>query len=167
MSNKNDRITITFTRRRLTEILMGLVALFFASGAVATVLKYLWPKTTGKGQVSEVRIASVDEIQTGSAKMFNFNGKAAILLKTPGGFRAYGAVCTHLGCIVKWKIDENIILCPCHLGKFDPNTGKVVAGPPPSRLPTIIIKVKEGSVYALKWKDPAYVKTLSMYAGAA
>lgn len=162
----NDKITITFTRRRLTEILMGIVALFFASGAIASVMKYLWPKSAEKGGASEIRVASVDEIRTGSAKMFNFNGKASILLKTPAGFRAFGAVCTHLGCIAYWKADENIIFCPCHLGKFDPNTGDVVAGPPPSRLPSIVIRVKEGNVYAIKWKDPAYVKTLPMYSGA-
>jgi len=107
------------------------------------------------------------EVPTGSAKKFMFNGKAAVLLHMPAGFRAFGAVCTHLGCVAYWKPDENIIFCPCHIGKFDPNTGAVVSGPPPSPLPVIDIIVKEGAVYALKWKDPAYVKSISFYAGAA
>lgn len=160
-------ITITLTRRKLTEILMGLVALFFASGAVAAILKYLWPAAGEKGASSEVKIASVDEVPTGSAKKFMFNGKASVLLHMPAGFRAFGAVCTHLGCIAYWKPDENIVFCPCHLGKFDPNTGAVISGPPPSPLPAIEIIVKEGAVYALKWKDPDYVKSISFYAGAA
>jgi cytochrome b6-f complex iron-sulfur subunit len=162
-----DKITITITRRKLTEILIGLVALFFASGAVAAILKYLWPQAENKGAASEVKIASVDEIPTGSAKKFMFNGKAAVLLHMPAGFRAFGAVCTHLGCIAYWKPDENLIFCPCHLGRFDPNTGAVISGPPPSPLPAIDITVKEGAVYALKWKDPDYVRTISFYAGAA
>ncbi|NJD53030.1 MAG: Rieske (2Fe-2S) protein [Candidatus Methanoperedens sp.] len=162
----NDKITFTTTRRRLTEILMGLVSLFFASGAIATILKYLWPQTA-KATFSEVKIALVDEVPTGTAKKFMFNGKAAVLLKMPAGFRAFGAVCTHLGCIAYWKPEENDIFCPCHLGRFDPNTGAVISGPPPSPLPAIDIDVKEGAVYALKWNDPDYVRTISFYAGAA
>ncbi len=86
----------------------------------------------------------------------------------PAGFRAFGSVCTHLGCISYWKRKMKIFCSvPCHLGKFDPNTGAVISGPPPSPLPAIDIVVKEGAVYALKWKDPDYVKTISFYAGAA
>ncbi|VVB86421.1 Putative respiratory nitrate reductase subunit Rieske [uncultured archaeon] len=162
-----DKITITVTRRKLTEILIGLVALFFAGGALAAVLDYLWPKTEAKGESVEVKIATVDEVPTGTAKKFSFNGKAAVLLHMPAGFRAFGSVCTHLGCIAYWKPDENVIYCPCHIGKYDPNTGTVISGPPPSPLPSIDIIVKEGSVYALKWKDPNYVKSISFYAGAA
>ena len=161
----NDKITFTINRRKLTEILIGMVTLFFASGTVATILKYLWPRTAN-GSSIEVEIASVDEVPAGTAKKFLFNGKAAVLLKRPAGFRAFGAVCTHLGCIAYWKPDENDIFCPCHLGRFDPDTGDVISGPPPSRLPSIDIVVKNGTVYALKWKDPDYVKSLSMYAGA-
>lgn len=162
-----DKIVFTITRRKLTEILIGLVALFFASGAIASILKYLWPPSAEKGSSSETKIAAVDEVPTGSAKKFMFNGKAAVLLHMPAGFRAFGAVCTHLGCIAYWKPDENLIFCPCHLGKFDPNTGAVISGPPPSPLPVIEIVVKEGAVYALKWKDPDYVRSISFYAGAA
>jgi Rieske Fe-S protein len=162
-----EKITFTITRRKLTEILMGLIALFFAGGALASILKYLWPPTAAKGESVEIKIANVDEVPTGSVRKFMFNGKASILLHMPAGFRAFGSVCTHLGCIAYWKPDENLIFCPCHLGKFDPNTGAVVSGPPPSPLPAIDIVVKEGAIYALKWTDPAYVKTVSFYAGAA
>ncbi|MCE8423308.1 MAG: Rieske (2Fe-2S) protein [Candidatus Methanoperedens sp.] len=163
----DEKITLTITRRKLTEILIGVAAIFFASGSIAAVFKYLWPATGETSASSQVKIASVDEVPTGSTKKFMFNGKASVLLHMPAGFRAFGSVCTHLGCIASWKPDENVLLCPCHLGKFDPNTGSVVSGPPPSPLPAIEVIVKEGAVYALKWKDPAYVKTISFYAGAA
>ncbi|MCZ7356630.1 MAG: Rieske (2Fe-2S) protein [Candidatus Methanoperedens sp.] len=162
-----DKIVITLTRRKVTEILVGLVGLFFAGGAAAALLKYLWPQTEKRGESAEVKIASVDEVPTGTAKKFSFNGKAAVLLHMPAGFRAFGTVCTHLGCIAYWKPDESLIYCPCHIGKYDPNTGAVISGPPPSPLPAIDIVVKEGAVYALNWKDPNYVKSISFYAGAA
>ncbi len=163
----DDKITLTITRRKLTEIIMGLVALLISGGALATILKYLWPETGPKGENAEIKIANVDEIPAGSVKKFMFNGKASVLLHMPAGFRAFGSVCTHLGCIAYWKPEENLIFCPCHLGRFDPNTGAVISGPPPSQLPAIDIVVKEGAVFALKWKDPAYVRTISFYAGAA
>lgn len=166
MGNMTDKITFTITRRKLAEFLIGVVTLFFASSAVAGILKYLWPQTV-QGTSNEVRIASVDEVPTGSDKKFIFNGKAAVLLHMPAGFRAFGAVCTHLGCIAYWKPDENDIFCPCHLGRYDPNTGAVISGPPPSPLPAIDIVEREGAIYAIGWKDPAYVRSISFYAGAA
>lgn len=162
----NDKITITITRRRLIEVLIGLVTLFLTSSVVAAILKYLWPQTQASGGSTEVRIAALEEVPTGSVKTFIFNGKAAMLLHMPAGFRAFGTVCTHLGCIASWKSDESLILCPCHLGKYDPNTGAVLSGPPPSPLPAIDISIKEGAVFALNWKDPNYVKSVSFYAGA-
>lgn len=161
-----DKITLTITRRKLTEILIGLVSLFFTSGIVAVALKYLTPQTA-TATSSEIKIAAVDDVPTGSVKNFVFNGKAAVLLHMPAGFRAFGAVCTHLGCIAYWKPEENDIFCPCHLGRYNPDTGAVISGPPPSPLPAIDIAVREGAVYALKWKDPAYVRSISFYAGAA
>ena len=69
----DDKITLTITRRKFTEILIGLVAVFFASGAIATILKYLWPESASKGASVEVMIANVDEVPTGSVKKFMFN----------------------------------------------------------------------------------------------
>lgn len=161
-----DKITLTISRRKFAELLMGLVVLFQLVGIGTVILKYLWPKTVSGNTGTAVKIATVDEIKVGDAKKFMFNGKASVVLKTPAGFRAFGAVCTHLGCIAYWKLDENIIFCPCHLGKFDPNTGAVLSGPPPSPIPAIDIEVKGGEIFALKWKDPDYVKSISFYAGA-
>jgi len=48
------------------------------------------------------------------------------------GVRAISAICTHLGCVLKWIEDE--FHCPCHGSRFDP-TGRVLSGPAPSPLP--------------------------------
>lgn len=163
----NDKITISIERRNVVKIMIGLVVSFFATGSIAAILKYLWPVTEAKSGESEILIANADDIQIGSPKKFMFHGKASILLKTESGYRAFGAVCTHLGCIAYFKQDENLIFCPCHLGRFDRNTGAVISGPPPSPLPSIDISVKGGNIYAIKWKDPEYVRSISFYAGAA
>jgi len=50
------------------------------------------------------------------------------IVRTPAGFSAVSAVCTHLGCITQWKPEANMIACPCHGSKFQPN-GKKIEGP--------------------------------------
>jgi cytochrome b6-f complex iron-sulfur subunit len=49
------------------------------------------------------------------------------------GFRALSAVCTHLGCITRYRPDERIITCPCHGSRFGLD-GEVLAGPAPRPL---------------------------------
>lgn len=49
------------------------------------------------------------------------------------GFYAVSAICTHLGCITKWNPDANMIACPCHGSKFQPD-GIKIEGPAPSPL---------------------------------
>jgi cytochrome b6-f complex iron-sulfur subunit len=56
------------------------------------------------------------------------------IVRTPDGFYAVSAVCTHLGCVTQWKPEANMIACPCHGSKFEPN-GKKIEGPAPRPLP--------------------------------
>jgi len=64
------------------------------------------------------------------------------------GIVAYSAVCKHLGCIVSnWDSNKQILVCPCHQGRYDPKQqAKVVGGPPPAPVPQLPIKVEEGRV---------------------
>ncbi len=62
------------------------------------------------------------------------------IVRIPVGFYAVSAVCTHLGCITQWKPEANMIACPCHGSKFQPN-GKVIAGPAPRPLPHFSISL--------------------------
>jgi cytochrome b6-f complex iron-sulfur subunit len=56
------------------------------------------------------------------------------IVRTPVGFYAVSAVCTHLGCVTQWKPEANMIACPCHGSKFQPD-GKKIEGPAPRPLP--------------------------------
>ena len=60
------------------------------------------------------------------------------IVRTPAGFYAVSAVCTHLGCVTQWKPEANQIACPCHGSKFQPD-GKKVEGPAPRPLPHFAI----------------------------
>ena len=56
------------------------------------------------------------------------------IVRTPEGFYAVSAVCTHLGCVTQWKPDAEMIACPCHGSKFK-RTGEKIEGPAPKPLP--------------------------------
>jgi Rieske Fe-S protein len=64
-----------------------------------------------------------------------------------GEFLALSAVCTHLGCNVRWRAAESRFACPCHAGYYDP-TGEVISGPPPRPLRQLETRVRDGVLEA-------------------
>src|SRR4051812_15092806 len=64
-----------------------------------------------------------------------------------GSLSAFSAVCTHAGCTVGYQNGQ--IVCPCHGGTFDPTSGAVVGGPPPSGLARRKVLEAGGSIYAV------------------
>jgi thiosulfate dehydrogenase [quinone] large subunit len=64
-----------------------------------------------------------------------------------GSLSAFSAVCTHAGCTVGYQGGQ--IVCPCHGGTFDPSSGAVVSGPPPSGLARRRVVEKGGRIYAV------------------
>jgi Rieske Fe-S protein len=69
------------------------------------------------------------------------------VINTKEGLRAYSAVCTHFACLVKWNLESGQIGCPCHEGYFDPYTGEVISGPPPTPLTSLPVNVIDGQIY--------------------
>jgi Rieske Fe-S protein len=100
----------------------------------------------GEAKAGGGAIASESEVTPGSALAFKDSGNPAVLVHLKNGdFVAYSAVCTHQGCTVKYKGGK--LACPCHGSVFDPANGaEVVAGPAPSPLPEISVKVEGGEV---------------------
>jgi len=86
------------------------------------------------------------EVGVGKAHFFNFHGRPAVVLQLkPGDFSAFSAVCTHLGCIVKWVVEKQEFLCPCHAGRYSAE-GAVLSGPPPKPLESLPVAVEGDQV---------------------
>ncbi len=119
------------TRRKF---LNGLIALFgglFALLALYPVLSFLWPKEKSRSTEESLSVP-LEEIPLDGYKVYSFRGDKVIVIRTEQRVYALSAICTHLGCLVRYR-PEGFIACPCHGGKFD-LSGSVLAGPPPKPL---------------------------------
>lgn len=96
-------------------------------------------------------VCSTSEIPIGEMKSFviNDNHKVPYILIHLGEdkWRCFEQKCTHLSCAVLYKHEINKIVCPCHKGFFDPETGEVLQGPPPRPLPQLSVVIRDGNVY--------------------
>jgi glycine/D-amino acid oxidase-like deaminating enzyme/nitrite reductase/ring-hydroxylating ferredoxin subunit len=78
--------------------------------------------------------ASVRVLRRGEGKILNINGqRAAAYRDEQGTVTARSALCTHMGCEVKWNQAESTWDCPCHGSRFRTD-GSVLAGPAESPL---------------------------------
>ena len=56
-------------------------------------------------------------------------GEPVEVLRTANGIEARSLLCTHMGCQVKWRPEQNEYRCPCHEGRYDAR-GDVIEGMP-------------------------------------
>jgi Rieske Fe-S protein len=99
--------------------------------------------STGGAQGSA--LAAISEIPVGSGKIFT-SEKVVVTQPNSGDFKAFSAVCTHMGCIVA-TISNGTIDCPCHGSQYSISTGAVVGGPAPSPLPAQSINVNGSNIF--------------------
>jgi Rieske Fe-S protein len=89
----------------------------------------------------------VTDIPVGGGMVFT-SEKVVVTQPTKGEFRAFSAVCTHVGCLCN-KVANGTIDCPCHGSEFKITNGAVVTGPAPAPLPPRTISVSDGKIMLL------------------
>jgi Rieske Fe-S protein len=92
-------------------------------------------------------LGAASEVPVGGGKIYSA-AKVVVTQPARGQYKAFSAVCTHVGCIMS-EVANGTIDCPCHGGQFKITNGAVVAGPPPSPLPARPVKVVNGQVVLL------------------
>lgn len=126
-------------RRTFLAIILGGIGVVIAGAFSWPLFRYLSPIDKG-GEDQQVRVPR-SQISVGGSHFFSYQGRPAVLLQpSAGNFIALSAVCTHLGCIVKWVDESQEFLCPCHAGRFS-TAGQVLGGPPPKPLATYGVSV--------------------------
>ena len=138
---------LTHDRREFVADLVLSVAGFVGLGGLATrFLQYLYPVIPPE-QIIEVAAGRRDAIPANGGIVVNLAVGHVALIDAGGELRAFSAVCTHLGCIVKSEpTDHHALYCACHGGMFD-RQGEVVGGPPPRPLPRYPVEVRDGQVF--------------------
>ena len=139
MSDADESRPPTMSRRSFIAA-AGLAACGMATGGAGMVLvDFLKPRVLFEPPTA-FSAGPPDAIAVGSV-VSNVEHRAYVI-RLAEGFRAFSAVCTHLGCITRFQPDRNIIACPCHGSQFN-LAGDVVAGPAPRPLRWLQMSLSE------------------------
>jgi glycine/D-amino acid oxidase-like deaminating enzyme/nitrite reductase/ring-hydroxylating ferredoxin subunit len=88
-----------------------------------------YPYYMVRGRLESPEGDSIDAVKPGEGKILKVNGKRiAVCRDTKGNLNKRSAVCTHMGCIVRWNSAEATWDCPCHGSRFKPD-GSNISGP--------------------------------------
>ena len=104
-------------------------------------------KKKAKPRLTGTVLGAASDIPVGGGAIYTA-AKVVVTQPASGQYKAFSAVCTHVGCIVN-KVTNGTIDCPCHGSEFKITNGAVVTGPAPSPLPAKQIKVVDGQVVLL------------------
>ncbi|HLN80210.1 MAG TPA: Rieske 2Fe-2S domain-containing protein [Thermoanaerobaculia bacterium] len=88
----------------------------------------------------------LSEIEGGRRVVVVVLGNPVEVSRAENSVVARSLLCTHIGCVVKWREDLREYRCPCHEGRYDA-AGEVIAGPPPRPLPTLPVRISGGRAY--------------------
>jgi arsenite oxidase small subunit len=142
-------------RRGFMKTLVGAAGVFAVSSLPWGALAAKELNGLGEKEYPHKKITDVTSLAIGDSIDFKFPGEHddAILIRlSEDKYVAYQNACTHLRCPVFWVKEDGEMVCPCHHGKFDVETGAPTAGPPRRPLPEIQLKVEKDAVYAVKVK---------------
>ena len=95
--------------------------------------------TQAPGIATGELIGRASDVPVGGCAVFP-DVKVVVAQPTEGEFRAFGATCTHQGCLVS-SSTEGDIPCKCHASHFSLEDGSVISGPAPAPLPAVEITV--------------------------
>jgi Rieske Fe-S protein len=126
-------------RRGFLDLLIRISGTALGGFVLYPVVRYLIPPPSPEAATRRVVAAKKDELTPGAFKIFPFGGQPGLLVRgADGKYRAFSAVCTHLGCTVQYKASEKAIWCACHNGMYDLD-GRNVSGPPPRPLEVFLV----------------------------
>jgi cytochrome b6-f complex iron-sulfur subunit len=128
--------------------LLAFSGLATAAGVLTPVVAYLWPpRQSGGATDARVAVASTADLPPGSGEVYSVVNKPVLVIHSADDeYIALSATCTHLGCILFWEPERQVIACPCHEAYFN-TTGAVISGPPPAPLKPYRVQVEGDQIY--------------------
>ena len=138
-----------YVARRDFMKFMVLTSLAFTAGQFWIGMQNWFRRRRGVPEVA--RIASLADIPVGGAVTFVYpepTDRCILIRLTPDVLVAYSQQCTHLSCAVIPQPEHDRLLCPCHEGAFDLQSGRPIAGPPNRPLTRVTLDVRGDAIYA-------------------
>ena len=99
----------------------------------------------GADEQTRSRLAALADIPAGGGLILD-DARVVLTRAEDGEVLAFSATCTHQGCTVS-SIEQGLIVCPCHLSRFDLATGAPVSGPARRPLPPAAVEVTGEEVF--------------------
>ncbi|MCW2936937.1 MAG: iron sulfur protein [Actinomycetia bacterium] len=98
----------------------------------------------GADGITGTLLGHASQVPVGGGTIFTAE-KVVVTQPVKGRFKAFSAICTHVGCLCD-AVASGTIDCPCHGSKFSVSTGAVVAGPATRPLAAATIAVTDGEI---------------------
>ncbi len=131
-------------RRRFLKFLASILGLTALGTFIYPLFRFLSPLESALTAKSAT--IGKPEIPLGTAKDLLLGETPVIVInRRDKGYVAFSKVCTHLGCLVKYDKERQLLICPCHAGVFDLE-GNVISGPPPKPLERISLRVEGDNI---------------------
>ncbi|NTV25659.1 MAG: Rieske 2Fe-2S domain-containing protein [Chlorobiaceae bacterium] len=140
---------VDFERRSFLHKIVGGVGAVVAATTLYPVVKYIIPPVKEVKVVNELTVGKASEVPDGAYKIYQFNTDKVIVVNKGGALTAVSAVCTHLGCLVRWEKDQDLLFCPCHGAKYK-QTGEIISGPQPLPLKQFKARIEGDSIIVSK-----------------
>jgi cytochrome b6-f complex iron-sulfur subunit len=137
-------------RRAFLAVAAGAAGVCYAAALGYPIYRYLASPSEmalSAAAVTEVTLKDAHKLPAGSVLMFKFGPSPAMLIHHKDDrWVALSAVCSHLGCTVRYEADADRIHCACHGGVYNAYTGTNVSGPPPKPLKLFKVAVSDMGV---------------------
>lgn len=146
-SQTYPRATQNQSRRSFLNTALSFLSVIAAAWVIYPVVRFVWPSKAAIGSLSQDYVTFAEkELSAGHSKIVRFKGQPTIVVRPKANeIYALSAICTHLGCIVKWEESKGELICPCHAARFDLR-GNVLGGPAPSPLATYPTKIADDKI---------------------
>lgn len=94
-----------------------------------------------------VKVAHVDDIEPSDVKACRVGNDFLAVYNVDGRFYATSDICTHAHAhLSDGYIEDDIVECPLHQGRFHIPTGKAISAPVTEDVRTFPVRVEDGNV---------------------
>lgn len=132
------------TRRNFLKLGLGALSGLAVLEIGAASFLFMQPRRLEGAFGGVVTAGPVDSFPLNSVTEFP-DGRFYLIRDAAAAFLAVYHRCTHLGCTVSWKPEQNHFFCPCHASRFDIH-GDVENPPAPRALDLFPVAVEAGQV---------------------